>query len=222
MRILVVEDDRIINGNLSRFLTMNGYAVDSAMTQDEALSKIDYSPYDIILLDLSLPQGSGIEILKQFRKANKTSAVIIISARDSKKIIKSTLEYGADDYMVKPIDMEELISRIHAVTRRMSTPLKGLIELGNIRIDRDKVLVEQYIENKKEWTSLELTKKEFSIIEYLGMNKGKVISQEELIEHVWDENADPFSGAIRTHIKNLRKKTGSIIDTVKGVGYVIK
>ena len=222
MRILVVEDDRIINGNLSKFLNMNGYAVDSSMDQEDAMSKIDYSPYDIILLDLSLPHGSGIDILKKFRKVNKQSVVIIISARDSKKTIKDTLEYGADDYMIKPIDMEELLSRIKAVTRRMATPLKGNIEIGIIRIDRDRIVVEEFNTKSKVWVSIELTKKEYSILEYLSINKGRVLSQEEIIEHVWDENADPFSGAIRTHIKNLRKKTGTLIDTVKGVGYVIK
>ena len=220
MRILVVEDDKIINMNLTKLLSINGYAVDSSLTKEDALYKIECSKYDLILLDLSLPDGSGLDILKKFREGNTFSGVIIVSARDNKKIIKDALELGADDYMVKPIDLGELIGRVKAVMRRITVPQKGIIEIGKISINRDKMIVEEKIEDF--WSVIDMTKKEFSILEYLAINRGKVVSQEEIIEHVWDESADLFSSAIRTHIKNLRKKTGSLIITVKGSGYVIK
>lgn len=222
MRVLVVEDDQIINTNLAKVLSLNNYAVDSCYDKETAVKKIGYSKYDLILLDLGLPDGSGLDILKLFRAKNKSSGVIILSARDSKNIIKEALDFGADDYMVKPIDFEELIGRIRAVTRRSIVPIQNIIEIDNIRIDRDKMLVEKLSTRSKVWKIVDLTKKEFAILEYLALNKDKVVSQEDIIEHVWDEFADPFSGAIRTHIKNLRKKVGNFITTVKGSGYIIE
>jgi two-component system OmpR family response regulator len=221
VRILVVEDDKIINSSLSKILGLKGYAVDSALNKEIAFKHIDISPYDLILLDLGLPDGSGLDVLKKFRENNNASGVIILSARDDKKVIKGALDLGADDYMVKPIDIDELLSRINALVRRLSAPIQNIIDLDKVKIDRDKMTIEKYNSRKKIWETVDVTKKEFAILEYLAVNRGKVVSQEEIIEHAWDESADMFSSAIRTHIKNLRKKVGDCIETVKGVGYKI-
>lgn len=220
MRILIVEDEIDILLALQKGLKNEGYAIDITSDGDEALEFLSFTTYDLVVLDINLPGTDGFTILQELRKNNDKTRVIIVSAnREIEDRIKG-LDLGANDYLVKPFDFLELKARIRALLRRDFINKPTIINEGKLSIDVSSHKVAYSGEE------INLTLKEYSILKYLVKNKGKVISSEELIEHVWDENADPFTTSIRVHIYSLRKKLSSvsgdknIIQTIKGAGYL--
>lgn len=220
MRILIVEDEIDILAALQRGLKNEGYAVDIISNGEEALELLSFTTYDLLVLDINLPGVDGFSILKELRERNEETRVIIVSAnREIEDRIKG-LDLGANDYLVKPFDFSELKARIRALLRRDFISKPTVINEGSLNIDISSHKVTYNGEG------INLTLKEYSILKYLVENKGRVVSSEELIEKVWDENADPFTTSTRVHIYSLRKKLTSVsgdkemIETVKGAGYL--
>ena len=220
MRLLIVEDEIDILQALQRGLKSEGYAVDITSNGEEALELLSFNSYDLMVLDINLPGVDGFSILKSLREKDATTKVIIVSAnREIEDKIKG-LDLGANDYLVKPFDFLELKARIRALLRRGFIIKPSVINEDGISID---LSTHKVTYSGKE---INLTLKEYSILQYLVQNKGRIISSEELISRVWDENADPFTTVIRVHIYSLRKKLTiasgkeNLIQTIKGVGYL--
>ncbi len=219
MRILVVEDEVDMANALTRGLRTQGYAVDTASTGTEGLGLGIVHEYDLVILDLNLPEMNGLEVCQQLRSEKGNLPILILTARERLEDRVLGLDHGADDYLVKPFHFEELTARIRALMRRDLTGRKPTLEVGDLIMDpRSRTI----LQGKEE---LSLTKKEFGILQYLMRRPGEVISQEELIEHVWNERVNIFSQSIRVHIHSLRVKLGDHVDnpryieTVIGQGY---
>ncbi|WHY79448.1 response regulator transcription factor [Neobacillus sp. WH10] len=222
MRILVIEDEKDIAAAIEKVLKRDGYAVDLAANGSSALELIDINEYDLVILDLMLPDISGFEVLEKLRKNSQDTRVIIVSANHTTGDRVKGLDLGANDYVVKPFDFDELRARIRALLRRdFTSKLNVMVESG-FEIDLSSKRVTY---SSKE---LILTLKEFSIFSHLVQNKGKYINAEELYRHVWNEESNPFTEVMRVHIYSLRKKineiTGknNVISTTKGLGYIFK
>lgn len=220
LRLLIVEDEVDILYALQKGLKNEGYAVDIVSDGEEALDFLSLNTYDLVVLDINLPGIDGFSILKRVREKDINTRIIIVSAnREIEDRIKG-LDLGANDYLVKPFDFFELKARIRALLRREFTSKPSIVKEDGLSIDLSTHKVTY------NGTVINLTLKEYSILQYLMQNKCRIISQEELINHVWDENADPFTTVIRVHIYSLRKKLAAvsgkdtIIQTVKGVGYL--
>lgn len=220
MRLLIVEDEIDILTALQRGLKSEGYAIDISSDGDEALELLSFNSYDLVVLDINLPGIDGFSILQKLREKDDDTRVIIISAnREIEDRIKG-LDLGANDYLVKPFDFLELKARIRALLRREFISKPTVIKEGGLCIDLSTHNVTYNDE------VINLTLKEYSVLKYLVQNKGRIISSEELINHVWNENADPFTTVIRVHIYSLRKKLTNVsgkenlIQTIKGVGYL--
>lgn len=200
MRILIVEDETDLQEAIADGLRIDGYAVDTCGDGKKAYELLYVENYDLVILDLNLPGMDGLSVLRKIRKEKQDLKVLILSARGSVSDKVTGLDLGANDYLTKPFDFEELEARIRCLLRRKFVQESSLLQCGKIRIDL--VLRTAWAAEKV----LSLTKKEFALLEYLMMNQNRVISQEELIEHIWDAQADSFSGAIRVHVASLRKK----------------
>lgn len=200
MRLLIVEDEIELCDTVAKTLYRAGYEVDTCYDGSEALDYILAENYDLIVLDLNLPGMDGMELLKELRKKNEETKVLILSARSQIADKVEGLDAGANDYMEKPFHLQELEARIRSLTRRKFVQKDVCLTCGGIRFDTKKR--EAYA--KGEFVAL--TRKENGILEYLLLNQGRPVSQEELIEHVWDASADSFSGSIRVHMSSLRKK----------------
>ena len=220
MRLLIVEDEKQICDMVAKSLYHAGYEVDTCYDGGEALECILSENYDLIVLDLNLPGMDGMEILKELRKENDETKVLILSARGQIVDKVEGLDAGANDYMEKPFHLQELEARVRSLTRRTFVQKNICLECGSLRFDtRERVA---YANSKP----ITLTRKENGILEYLLLNQGRPVSQEELIEHVWDSSVDSFSGSIRVHMSSLRKKlkTGLDYDPIVnkiGEGYKI-
>ena len=200
MRLLIVEDEKELCDTIAKTLYQAGYEVDTCYDGDEALDYILAEDYDLIVLDLNLPGTDGMDILKELRKENEETKVLILSARSQIVDKVEGLDAGANDYMEKPFHLQELEARIRSLTRRKFIQKDICLYCGEIKFDTKKR--EAYAKE----TLVSLTRKENGILEYLLLNQGRPVSQEELIEHVWDASVDSFSGTIRVHISSLRKK----------------
>ncbi len=203
MRILVVEDEIELQEAIADGLRMEGYAVDTCDNGEDAVEFVFCENYDIIILDLNLPKMDGYEVLLRIREDKPDIKVIILSARGSVDDKVKGLDIGANDYLSKPFHFAELEARIRNLLRQKFVHQNNIISCGHISIDLSK---------RTSWigdTAIHLTKKEFAILEYFLLNPERVISQEELMEHVWDQNMNHFSGSVRVHIASLRKKTES-------------
>ena len=200
MRLLIVEDEKKLCDTIAKTLYQAGYEVDTCYDGDEALDYILAENYDLIVLDLNLPGTDGMDILKELRKENEETKVLILSARSQIVDKVEGLDAGANDYMEKPFHLQELEARIRSLTRRKFIQKDICLYCGEIKFDTKKR--EAYAKE----TLISLTRKENGILEYLLLNQGRPVSQEELIEHVWDASVDSFSGSIRVHISSLRKK----------------
>ena len=194
MRLLIVEDEKKLCDTIAKTLYQAGYEVDTCYDGDEALDYILAENYDLIVLDLNLPGTDGMDILKEETK------VLILSARSQIVDKVEGLDAGANDYMEKPFHLQELEARIRSLTRRKFIQKDICLHCGEIKFDTKKR--EAYAKE----TLVSLTRKENGILEYLLLNQGRPVSQEELIEHVWDASVDSFSGSIRVHMSSLRKK----------------
>ena len=216
MRLLVVEDEPDLLAGLLRALRKQGYAADPAADGEEGLFKATSVDYDAIILDVMLPRMDGWELLGQLRKT-KTTPVIMLTARDQSADRVRGLDGGADDYLVKPFDLPELLARLRALIRRTSHQASPVLEFGEIRIDTAARKVTRAGEE------VTLTAREYVMLEFLAMHRGEVITRTALYEHLFDENEDTLSNIIDVHVFNLRKKLGQeCITTRRGHGYCIE
>jgi DNA-binding response OmpR family regulator len=220
MRILIVEDEKDLTDALSRGLRRQGYATDTAYDGEEALNLAEVNEYDLILLDLNLPKIDGMEVCRRIRSSGSSVGILMLTARSGLDDRVSGLDEGADDYLVKPFHFPELLARVRAVLRREGETRHTILRIGDLVIDPN--AMRGYFRGSE----IAFTVKEFSIVEYLMRNAGRVVSQEELLEHVWNEDANLFTQTVKVHINNIRRKlktagAGDLISTVKGRGYVI-
>lgn len=205
MRLLVVEDEKDLCDTIAKVLYDSGYEVDTCYDGEEALDYILTEEYDLIVLDLNLPGMDGMDILKELRQKNEETKVLILSARSQIADKVEGLDAGANDYMEKPFHLQELEARIRSLTRRKFVQKDVCLQCGDIRFNTR----ERAAYAKGELVSL--TRKENGILEYLLLNQGRPVSQEELIEHIWDASVDSFSGSIRVHMSSLRKKLKAVL-----------
>lgn len=221
MRILVVEDEIELCDTIAEGLEIDGYAVDTCYDGNEAYEFICVENYDLVILDLNLPGIDGIDILKKVRKTNTEVKILILSARGTVEDRVKGLDIGANDYLVKPFAFEELEARIRNLLRRKFIQMDSILTFDKLKLDTIKRTV--FINDEE----IILTKKEFGILEYLLLNENKVVSKEELIEHVWNMEVDSFSNAIRVHIATLRKKLRNslgydLLQNKVGQGYYLE
>ena len=220
MKILIVEDEPSLREIMVQTLRREQYVVEQASDYASALEKIAGYDYDCILLDIMLPDGSGLRILEELRRQRKPAGVIIISARDSLDDKVEGLELGADDYLPKPFHLAELEARIRSLTRRQFIQRNVCLKCGRLVYDTRTRIA------SVDGAPVALTRKETGVLEYLMLHEGRPVSQEELIEHVWDGSVDSFSNSIRVHISALRRKLRAalgydpVVNRV-GEGYVI-
>jgi two-component system OmpR family response regulator len=216
MRVLVVEDEARLLKNLVRALREEGYAVDTAEDGDDGLFKAQETDYDAILLDIMLPGKDGWTVLEELRKTRRTP-VLMLTAMDAHAHRVRGLDTGADDYLVKPFDLSELLARVRALIRRAHGDAVEIIELGDIRLDT---------RARKVWrdgAEVSLTAREYGILEYLARRRGDTVTRTELYEHLFDDTDDSMSNLIDVHVSGIRKKLGQdIVATRRGLGYCIE
>ncbi len=220
MKILIIEDEKSLSETIARALDKEGYVTEQAYTFDDAKAKISLFEYECILLDIMLPGGSGLDLLRILKKEKKLGGVIIISAKNSIEDKVDGLNLGADDYLIKPFHLSELTARVNSVIRRRLNSGANQITVGNtiVSLDKSSVLVDSEF--------LELSKKEYDILLFFVTRRGHVISKENLAEAIWGDfidQADNFD-FIYTHMKNLRKKLSALdssveIKSIYGFGY---
>jgi len=216
MRVLVVEDQPDLLRNLARTIREEGYAVDTAADGKEGLAKAQDNDYDAIVLDVMLPKMDGWEVLGKLRQTKKTP-VLMLTARDAVPDRIRGLDTGADDYLTKPCDLDELLARLRAVIRRSAGQARPLLEIGDVVIDQAAKAVA--LDGKP----VVLTAREYAIVEFLAMRRGEVVTRTTLYEHLMDENDDTLSNLLDVHVFNIRKKLGQgFIMTRRGQGYCIE
>jgi DNA-binding response OmpR family regulator len=216
VRLLLVEDDRLLADSLRQDLEHQGYAVDLADNGRDGLFMGKEIPYDIIVLDLGLPEKPGLEVLAEWRTGGNCTPVIILTARDTWHERVTGFKAGADDYLGKPFHVEELVVRIQALIRRSHEAVGQQIESGGLRLDED---LQRVIMPSGE--TLDLTGTEFRLLRYLMLNRGKILSKTRLTEHVYEQDFDRDSNLIEVYIRRLRDKLGKqAIETRRGQGYL--
>ena len=216
MRLLIVEDEPDLLASLAQALREEGYAVDTADNGDDGLFNAEGTDYDAIILDVMLPGMDGWEVLKRLR-ATKQTPVLMLTARDQSRDRVRGLDTGADDYVVKPFDLNEIFARLHALIRRTNHKTTNLIELGPVSVD---TAARHVLLNGK---PVELTAREYSLVAFLGLHRGEVVTRTQLYEHLFDENESSMSNLLDVHVSNVRKKLGAeFITTRRGHGYCIE
>ena len=220
MRILVVEDDKVLAKNVATILKRSSYAVDTANNVEDARAKLMSPDYDLALLDWKLPDGSGIDLCREIRSENKTIKIIIVTANSQIEDKIEGLDSGADDYITKPFVSEELLARTRAALRRSGGAGTTSILIDNLEINTAMRTV------KRAGRDIELSAKEYGLLEYLASREGEAVTRIDLLSHVWDENVNIFSNTIDVHIRYLRNKIDKgeakkLIKTIKGKGYAI-
>lgn len=218
MRVLVVEDDASLREILHRGLTEDGYAVDTAAKVVDARHSAESHAYDVMVLDVGLPDGNGLELCADLRASGLKTPILMLTARDSLSDKVAGLDAGADDYLTKPFDYPELAARVRALLRRPPDAQSPVLEVGDIRLDPASHTV---------WRgaiTVPLTAREFALLEYLLRRPGQVLTRSELLDHVWDANYDGLSNVVDVHVAALRRKLAmpgapAPIETLRGVGY---
>src|SRR5882724_3985561 len=214
MRILVLEDDADLARQLNKALQEAGYAVDIAQDGEEGHFLGDTEPYDAVILDLGLPAIDGLSVLSRWRRAGRTMPVLILTARDRWSEKVAGFDAGADDYVTKPFQMEEILARIRALIRRAAGHASAELECGALRINSGTGRV------TVDGVPIKLTAQEFRLLDYLMHHQGKIVSRTELTEHIYDQDFDRESNTIEVFVGRLRKKLGAdYIHTVRGLGY---
>ncbi|MDQ6902901.1 MAG: response regulator transcription factor [Bacteroidota bacterium] len=218
MKILIIEDETELSDGIATYLKGENYVCEIAQDFNKALAKIDVFDYDCILLDITIPGGSGLDILRELKANNKMDGVLIISAKNSLDDKITGLTLGADDYLAKPFHLSELSARVAAIIRRKKFYGNDLVTIENITIDTKAKSV--LVQDK----TLELTRKEYELLLYFMINKNRVISKNAIAEHLWGDEMEGNYDFIYTHIKNLRKKlsdagNADYIKSVYGMGY---
>lgn len=216
MRILVVEDEPDLLRSLAQALREEGYAVDTAADGEEGLYKAQNWDYDALVLDVMLPRLDGWQVLARLRPTRQTP-VLFLTARDARADRVKGLDLGADDYVVKPFDLSELLARLRALIRRSAGHSGNALELGEVRIDTAARLV------TRAGHAVELTAREYALVEFLAMHQGEVVTRTALYEHLFDEDDSSLSNLLDVHVSNVRKKLGhDFIATRRGHGYCIE
>ena len=221
MRALVVEDEHRLADRLARGLREEGFAIDVAPTMALARELASGADYDLVLLDLKLPDGSGLDLLAEWRRDGIGVPVLVLTAKDLLDDKVRGLRTGADDYLTKPFSFAELLARIQALLRRSAAPLRSVLEVGDLRVDRGGHRAE------RAGRALELTAKEFALLEFMALRTEQVLSRATIAEHVWDGGYDAQSNVIDVIVSRLRRKLeaggGSrVLHTVGGVGYTLR
>lgn len=220
MRVLVVEDQERIASFVEKGLKEQGFVVDLVLDGDEGYALAKTEPYDAIVLDIMLPGRDGLSILKNLRKQGSTVPVLLLTARGELDERLEGLNLGADDYMTKPFYIEELIARLHTIVRRAAGETTHLLKVGDLTMD----LVSRVV--MRDGEEVNLTMREFSLLEFLMRSPGRVVSRMQICEHVWNYSFDPDTNLVDVYIQRLRKKADhgyseKLIETVRGVGYRI-
>ena len=220
MKVLIVEDNKELSDNVRQYLSREGYVCNAAFSYQEAVSNIEAYEYDIVVLDIMLPDGNGLDVLKKLKAAQQATGVLIISARDSLNDKLAGLDYGADDYLTKPFHLSELNARLKAVYRRRNFDGQQKIIFNEITIDPDKFEVTVNEE------ALVLTRKEHELLIYFLANKNRVLTKQSIAEHLWGDQVDLYDSFdfVYQHIKNLRKKITKAggkdyLQNIYGMGY---
>ncbi len=218
MKILLIEDDQEIVRSLTLALKEAGFVIDVAADGEQGRNLAIINNYDLVILDYNLPQLNGREVLKEIRRKKNKLPVMILTVRSEIDDKVELLNCGADDYLTKPFSLAELLARIRAILRRPTLLSDDILKIGTLRLNSNTLKTEYNNKN------INLTNKEFSLLEYLMRNKGHVLSRQAIMESVWDINADPFSNTIEVHIMRLRQKLNNknkLIFTYPGRGYKI-
>ena len=221
MKILVVEDERDLNRIITKHLKKNNYSVDSCFDGQEALDFISYSEYDLIITDIMMPNVDGYEFIDKLRANKNNTPVIMLTAKDTLEDKIVGLDSGADDYIVKPFEFDELLARIRVLMRRNYGLATNIIQIEGVTLDLAKKQV------AKSGEIIDLTGKEYEVLEYLMKNKGSILSRDQILNHVWDYEYEGASNIVDVIIKNIRKKLdrgegNTIIYTKRGLGYFVK
>lgn len=223
MRVLIAEDEHRIARSIKQGLMQEDYAVDVTYDGEEALRTALADSYDVIVLDVMMPKLSGVEVVRELRLAENHTPVLLLTAKSQPKDVIAGLDAGADDYLVKPFSFDVLLARLRALLRRPNEAMDTVLKADDLELDTTKRRV------KRRGQELQLSSKEYAILEYLLRNKGRILSKENIISHVWDFDADVLPNNVEVFVTYLRskvdkpfKKAKPIIETVRGFGYVIK
>ena len=221
MRLLVVEDEKKLNELITKKLEKEYYGVDSCFDGEEAVRYVEGTEYDAIILDIMLPKLDGFEVIKRIRAKKNKVPILLLTARDNIDDKVKGLDYGADDYLVKPFIFEELMARIRVLLRRNSGNADNIITIANLKVDLDAKTV------FRDGVLIKLSGREYSILEYLIRNKGKILPRERIEDHIWNYEYEGGTNVIDVYIRYLRKKiddgyTPKLIHTVRGLGYVLR
>ena len=214
MRILLVEDEHRISASIKKGLEQENYAVDVAYDGQSGYDLASTEDYDLIILDLMLPVLDGLTVCKKLRNAGFHTPILILTARGQVQDKVIGLNTGADDYLTKPFSFEELLARIRALSRRPKQSLPSTLEFAGLTLDPSSFQV------KKNGQKIDLTSREFSLLEYLLKNPQKILTRDQIISHVWNYDSDILPNTVEVYIRNLRRKIGgSLIHTIRGFGY---
>lgn len=221
MRILFAEDERDLNHIITKKLTSQGYSVDSAYDGEEAIDILSYTDYDAVILDIMMPKADGFAVLRALRSKGKNTPVLFLTARDSVQDRVAGLDSGANDYLVKPFSVEELLARIRAMTRTAFGVSDSLLSVGDLTMDTAAKVV------KRGGKEIPLSAKEYALLEYLMHNVGIVLSREKIENHIWNFDYEGGTNVVDVYIRYLRKKIDEgydkkLIHTVRGRGYVLR
>jgi DNA-binding response OmpR family regulator len=220
LRILLVEDEPAAAHMLAKGLREQGYAVDTAADGEDGAYKACINQYDLIILDVLLPLKDGFRVCQELRSSGSSVPILMLTARDAVEDRIAGLDYGADDYVTKPFEYRELLARVRALLRRGREPYVDVIEVADLRIDGKTRTV------TRSGKVIELTAKEFAILEYLARRRDELVTREDISEHAWDESFDPFSNLIEVYVLRLRRKIDAghdlkLLRTRRGEGYVL-
>ena len=220
MRILVAEDDALLAQSLAATLRENAYAVDVAADGATAELQAILNDYDAIVLDVALPRRSGLEVARALRARGVLAPILMLTARDTVRDKVAGLDAGADDYLTKPFELDELLARIRAILRRGHTVLPELITVADLTVDTRSRTA------RRAGRAIALTAREFAMLEFLARHAGEVVSRADITAHVWDENHDPFSNALEVYVGRVRRKINAgsdrpLLHTRRGAGYML-
>ena len=221
MKILLVEDEEMLNSITAKYLRAEDMVVDTCLNGEEALETLSHSTYDVVVMDIMMPVMDGITALKKIREREITTPILLLTAKDTVQDKVNGLNAGADDYLAKPFEFEELIARIYALGRRSAGAVSNDLVVGPVTINGASRTV------KVNGVDVTLTQKEFNLLYFLASNENVVVSRQQILDYVWDYDYAPASNLIDVYIKDLRKKIDAssddkLIQTVRGVGYVFR
>ena len=220
MRVLLVEDEPRVAGFIAKGLREQAYAVDIARDGEEALYYAGVNEYDLVILDVMLPVKNGYDVCREIRRSGARIPILMLTARDAVEDRIHGLDSGADDYLTKPFDFQELLARMRALLRRSAEIRPEVIQVANLTLDTASHTA------ARAGKPISLTTKEYALLEFLMLNQNRVVNREQIAQHVWDENFDPFSNIIDVYVRRLRAKVDAgferpLIHTRRGAGYIL-